>query len=295
MPPHEKLSYMTADLQDLVSLSPDPIIGVNRAGIITLFNVAAERLLGYRSAEAIGGLTITQVYQTVEQARDIKRRLYASPDRQIEGYETQLVSQGGSVVDIRLSAKLLVRDGEELGSIGFFHDLTERKQLELELKQLLITDNLTGLYNQRHFLTVLERELERAKRYRRPLSLACIDLDNFKQVNDAFGHLEGNNALRFTAHAIQGQVRETDLAFRYGGDEFMVLLPETSRKEAEVICCRIKASFDQCWAEEWSPKRGCPVVSLSMGIAECDRHESMDALVRRADDTMYEVKKRGRR
>lgn len=286
---------MIADLQDLVSLSPDPIIGVNRAGIITLFNAAAERLLGYSSAEVIARLTITRVYPTVEQARDIKRQLYATPDRQIEGHETQLVAKGGRVIDIRLSAKLLLRDGEEFGSIGFFHDLTERKQLELELKQLLITDSLTGLYNQRHFLAVLEPELERAKRYRRPLSLVCIDLDNFKQVNDALGHLEGNNALRFTAHAIQEQLRETDLAFRYGGDEFMVLLPETSCKEAEIICSRLKASFDQYWAEEWNPKRGCPVVSLSMGIAEFDRQESIDALVRRADDAMYEEKKRGRR
>jgi diguanylate cyclase (GGDEF)-like protein/PAS domain S-box-containing protein len=286
---------MTANLQDLVSLSPDPIIGVNRAGIITLFNAAAERLLGYSSAEVIAQLTITRVYSTVEQARDIKRQLYASPDRQLEGYETKLVANSGRVIDIRLSAKLLLRDGEEFGSIGFFHDLTERKQLESELTQLLITDSLTGLYNQRHFLAVLERELERAKRYRRPLSLACIDLDNFKQVNDALGHLEGNTALRFTARAIQQQLRETDLAFRYGGDEFMVLLPEAGHKEAEIICGRLKTSFDRCWAEEWSPKPGCPVVSLSMGIAEFDQHESIDGLVRRADDTMYEVKRRGRR
>jgi diguanylate cyclase (GGDEF)-like protein/PAS domain S-box-containing protein len=285
---------MTADLQDMISLCPDPIIAVNLEGTIILFNAAAERLLGYSADEVIGKLTIARVYPTTEQARDIKRQIYASSDRQLEGFETQLVSKGGRVIDIRLSAKLIVRDGEEFGSIGFFHDLTERKQLEWKLKQLSITDSLTGLYNQRHFLAVLEPELERAKRYRRPLSLVCIDLDNFKQVNDVLGHLEGDHALRFTAHTIQSQLRKTDLAFRYGGDEFMVLLPEAGGKEAELIGKRLQACFDQRWTEEWNPKRGCPLVGLSIGIAEFDQHESPETLIRRADAAMYEAKKHGR-
>lgn len=286
---------MVADLQELVSLCPDPIIGVNRAGIVVLFNTAAERLLGYDAEEVIGKLAITHVYPTAEQARRIKKQLYASSGQQIEGYETQLVSKGGRSIDIRLSAQLIVRDGEEFGSIGFFHDLTEHKQLESKLKQMSITDGLTGLHNQRHFLAVLEPELERAKRYRRPLSLICIDLNEFKNVNDVLGHLEGDNALRFTAHTIQREMRKTDMAFRYGGDEFMVLLLETSGEEAEVIGRRLRASFDRRWAEEWQRKPGCPPVSMSMGIAEFDQHESPEALMRRADSLMYETKKPGRR
>jgi diguanylate cyclase (GGDEF)-like protein/PAS domain S-box-containing protein len=289
-----RLAQMTAYLHDLVALCPDPIIGVNRAGIISLFNVAAQRLLGYDAEEVIGKLSIIRVYATVEQARDIKRQLYASPDRQIEGFEAQLLAKSGRVIDIRLSAKLLLRDGQEVGSLGFFHDLTERKRLESELKRQSITDSLTGLHNQRHFLTLVKRELERAKRYGRPLSLACIDLDNFKQVNDALGHLEGDDALRFTARLILEQLRETDLAFRYGGDEFMVLLPEADRTEADIICSRLKASFDRCWSEEWSLKLGCPTVRLSIGVAEFDRHESLESLVRRSDDAMYEAKRHGR-
>jgi diguanylate cyclase (GGDEF)-like protein/PAS domain S-box-containing protein len=283
---------MTAELQDLVSLCPDPIIGVNRAGVIILFNVAAERLLGYRGEEVLDRLAITQVYASAERAREIKKLLYASPDRQIEGYETSLLSRGGRVIDIRLSAKLLLRNGEEFGSIGFFHDLTERKQLESKLKQLSITDSLTGLYNQRHFHAVLEAELERARRYRRPLSLVCIDLNHFKQVNDLLGHLEGDSALRFTARTIQKHLRKTDIAFRYGGDEFMLLLPETSGEEAGLIGDRVRASFDRCWADEWAAKANCPIVSLSIGIAEFDQHESAEGLIRRADTIMYDAKRR---
>ena len=126
---------IAADQQELVSLSPDPIIAVNRAGIIVLFNQAAEQLLGYRSAEVIGRLGITGLYPTAGHARRVNQQMYASPDRLIQGYETQLVAKSGRVIDIRLSARLILSEGENLGSIGFFHDLTETKRLEAQLKQ----------------------------------------------------------------------------------------------------------------------------------------------------------------
>lgn len=289
--PIQELFFIVAGLQEMASLCPDPIIAINRAGTIILFNTAAEHLLGYNSKEVIEQLSITQIYPAADQARHVKKHLNTSVDRQIEGYETQLISKGGRIIDIRLSAKLIMRDGEELGSIGFFHDLTERKRLEEKLSHMSITDSLTGLYNQRHFLTVLEPEMERAKRYRRPLNLICIDLDNFKQVNDVLGHLEGDNALRFTAHILQKESRKSDMVFRYGGDEFMILLIETRSEEAQIIGHRIKTMFDKCWSETWNPKLGCPVVSISMGIAEFDQHESHEMLMRRADQLMYEVKK----
>ena len=290
----QKQPLISADLQELVSLSPDPIIAVNRSGVIVLFNKAAEQLLGYSGDEVIGRLAITHVYPTADHARNVKKKMYASPDQYIQGYETQLVSRGGRVIDIRLSAKLIVRNGEEVGGIGFFHDLTETKQLETKLKQMSVTDNLTGLHNQRHFMSVLETEIERAKRHHRPLNLICIDLDNFKQVNDVLGHVEGDNALRFTAETIQSELRRVDMAFRYGGDEFMVLLLDTPREEAQVIGFRLQASFDKRWAEDWIPKQGCPVVSISIGIAEFDQHESTEGLMHRADMLMYESKKRAR-
>lgn len=290
----QKPPLIATDLQELVSLSPDPIIAVNRAGVIMLFNHAAEHLLGYRSDEIIGRLAITQVYPTAEHARKVNKQMYAGADRQIQGYETQLVAKGGRVIDIRLSAKLIVRDGEELGSIGFFHDLTETKQLEAQLKQISVTDNLTGLHNQRHFMSVLETEIERARRHHRPLNLICIDMDNFKQVNDVLGHLAGDSALRFAAQTMQGELRRVDMAFRYGGDEFMVLLLDTPAQEAETIGRRLKTAFDQRWAEEWMPKPGCPVVSLSIGIAQFDQSESAEDLMHRADTLMYQSKQHTR-
>ncbi len=285
---------MNTNLQELVSLSPDPIIGVDSAGTVNLFNLAAQRLLGYSSSEVLHKLEIKKVYPSVEHARQINKLMYASPDGQIEGFETQLLSKAQRVVDIRLSARLLSRDGEPFGSIGFFHDMTERKRLESILQQMSITDNLTGLFNQRHFRAVLETELERASRYGRPLCLVCIDIDNFKQVNDKLGHLEGDNALRLTARTLQNLLRKTDVAFRSGGDEFVLLLPETGNAEAQAIAARLKDSFDQSWAKEWAAKPGCASVGLSMGVAEFAQNETADALIRRADESMYETKRNRR-
>ena len=141
---------------------------------------------------------------------------------------------------------------------------------------------------------MLEGELERAKRYGRPFSLVCVDLDDFKQVNDRLGHLAGDEALRFTARTVQRHLRKTDMAFRYGGDEFMLLLPETSAQEAETIAGRLKEAFDRHWSKEWMGKAGCPVVSVSNGVVEFDQHESSEGLVHRADELMYRAK-RGRR
>ncbi|MDE2418389.1 MAG: GGDEF domain-containing protein [Burkholderiales bacterium] len=282
---------MTTQLQELVSLSPDPIIAVNREGKITLFNQAAERLLGYRGSDVLEVVSIASIYASRDLARHVNKLLHTSPDHQVEGMETQLQSKVGRTIDIRLSAKLLMRNGEVVGSIGFFHDLTERKRLETMLKQLSITDNLTGLFNQRHFRAALNVELERSSRYGRPLCLICIDLDDFKQINDQLGHLEGDNALRFAARVLHKALRKTDVAFRYGGDEFMLLLPETDMAEAQAIGARVKALFDALWHTEWSAIADCPTVSLSYGIAERDAADSAESLIQRADSAMYRIKK----
>jgi diguanylate cyclase (GGDEF)-like protein/PAS domain S-box-containing protein len=286
--------FMTTQLQELVSLSPDPIIGVSSEGTITLFNHAAEHLLGYGSAEVLDTVSIASIYASRDLARHVNKLLHMSPDHQVEGIETQLQSKAGRTIDIRLSAKLLMRNDEVVGSIGFFHDLTERKRLETMLKQLSITDNLTGLFNQRHFRAALHVELERSSRYARPLCLICIDLDDFKQINDRLGHLEGDNALRFAARVLQNALRKTDVAFRYGGDEFMLLLPETAMAEAQAIGVRLKKLFDAQWDKEWSTIANCPTVSMSFGVAELGSTDTAESLIHRADGAMYATKKNRR-
>ncbi|MCV6589388.1 MAG: sensor domain-containing diguanylate cyclase [Marinobacterium sp.] len=283
----------------LTELCPDPIIGVDRKGIISIFNSAAEQLLQYPRNEVLGRMSIVQVYGGIERARKIKGLLdhpdmYGGKGR-LEGYETELYARDGCRIPIRLSATLMEPENDApQGSIGFFHDQTARKKLEARLKELSVTDDLTGLHNQRHFYETVESELERARRYGRALSLICIDLDHFKQVNDQLGHLEGDRVLRFIGKVIRRELRKTDQAFRYGGDEFMVLLPETEVVAAEILADRLRLRF-----REYSPyNRGTPPttayeLSLSLGVTVTDGFETVEELINRADKAMYKAKQSG--
>lgn len=281
---------------ELALICPDPVIGIKRNGIITLFNPAAEQLLGYSSDEVVGRVQVARLYPSRDSAREIKRLMYSTSKGvrgQIIGHKTHLQSKRGLQIPIQLSASLVEKDGQEVGSIGFFRDLTERLELERSLKLLSVTDSLTGLYNQRHFQTVLEREIGRSKRYNHPLSLICIDLDNFKSVNDSLGHVEGDLALRYVGGTITSMLRNSDYGFRYGGDEFMVLLPETPRQQAQSLTLRLIDLFSRHMpANLMEISREGKPVSLSIGIAEYRQNEPARAFIRRTDLAMYQAKKR---
>ncbi len=288
---------MTVDLinNELALICPDPIIGVDRSGIITLFNPAAERLLGYDRTEMVGRYPIIDLYPSLEQAREIKRLRYrekSGPIGQLIDYKTELKCKQGKLIPIQLSACLIEEQGEEIGSVGFFHDLTAQLALEESLKLISVTDSLTGLFNQRHFHTVLNQEIERSLRYEHHLSLICIDLDRFKSVNDVLGHVEGDNALRYVGESIKQVLRSSDYGFRYGGDEFMLILPETKRENALSVSHRLLDYFEQHRPSTLiEHAQSSEPVTLSIGIAEYRKDEGASLFVKRADLAMYEAKK----
>ncbi|QTA79896.1 GGDEF and PAS domains-containing protein [Desulfonema limicola] len=281
----------------LVTTCPDSIIGINRQGIIIIFNKAAEKLLGYKAEEVIGKMSIDHIYGSVHIAKKIKKYLYSDemgPKGQLEGMEVETPGKYGKSFPIRLSATLLFdSQGRETGSVGFFHDLTASKQMEAKLRELSIKDSLSGLYNQRHFYAVLSNEINRCKRNKNPLSLICFDLDNFKQCNDTLGHLEGDNIIRMAGKVLEETLRTTDFAFRYGGDEFMVILPETSMEGALFSSERIRDTFNSRWFFNSCKNENLIPVTLSMGVAEIADNEIADTFIKRADLAMYEAKRGG--
>ena len=284
-------------LENIVPLCPDGIIGVDQKGTVLVFNRAAEKLIGYSMEEVIGKLHITQIYHPEDLARSIKKLIY-SPDHGgagvLEGFEMEIITRQGRTVPIRLSATLIYKDGREIGSVGFFHDLTMKTEMEARLLELSITDGLTGLFNHRHFYCVLSKELERAGRYGRPFSLIVLDLDNFKQCNDQFGHVEGDNILRIVGETAKELLRATDSAFRYGGDEFVIVLPETALKSASTVAEKFREAFkSKCPYRICSKKAGVFNTTLSLGVAQAGSGEDAESLMRRADLAMYEAKKNG--
>jgi diguanylate cyclase (GGDEF)-like protein/PAS domain S-box-containing protein len=286
-------------LSDLIDLCPDGIIGINRQGLVTVFNPAAALMTRRSVASVLGKLPIQQIYGSLEAARRVKKAIYGKGHGgrgRLVGFETPICLPGGGAIAIRLSAVLIEKNGEEIGSIGFFQDLTGQKKLEEKLRLLSITDGLTGLFNQRHFHICLSNELARASRYHRPLSLICFDLDHFKSCNDSFGHLEGDNILRLASDLLRAATRRSDLNFRYGGDEFFVLLPETNLTEARTVAEKLRLRFNDRWPyDEVVDSDGVPMkrVTLSLGVVQRGDETEPDALVRRADQAMYAAKKRG--
>ncbi len=281
----------------LADICPDPIIAIDRAGRIVLFNHAAESLLEYSASEVEGQMNIADFYHPSDAGRQVKKLMYCDECGQrgrVQGHESALKTQSGRIVPIQISAALIEEDGEEVGSIGFFHDLSARKQLEESLRQLSITDNLTGLFNQRHFHAILTQEMARSSRYSHPLALICIDMDNFKRVNDTLGHLQGDNLIAYLGELVRAELRTSDFGFRYGGDEFMLILPETAQEDATAVAERLREAF-VCKAPGIlsDPPDSMPLLTLSIGIVLFNAGERAEQLIREADMAMYQAKGNG--
>ena len=183
--------------------------------------------------------------------------------------------------------------------IKSLHDQLSEKIAELEiakerLRQLAITDGLTGLYNHRYFKEFLMRELDRAKRHRLNVSIVMIDIDHFKHYNDTHGHQAGDELLKQIAQLFKDNIRKIDLAARYGGEEFALVLLETNKRAGSVVAEKIKNLIDEYpfMHEETQPNGK---VTVSMGVASFPEDATeFDDLIRIADQRLYQAKQRGR-
>ena len=162
-----------------------------------------------------------------------------------------------------------------------------------ELERQSITDSLTGAFNRRYLTRLLAAESSRAARYDRPIGLLMTDLDDFKAINDRFGHARGDQVLVAAAEALAGAVRQIDSVIRYGGDEFLIVLPETSREGVGPAAERIRGVVLETLASGPAVPAGVRV-GLSVGTAVHHPGEDLDAKLREADAAMY-ADKRGRR
>jgi len=288
--------------RNLVENSRGLICTHDMQGKLLTVNEASAEALGYSSDELVG--------------RHLKDLLAPKFRDKHEWYLNAIAEWGAHSGLMRVHTK----EGEELvwsysnrvirgedGDpyvLGHAHDVTaqvlseealkiseEKLQVALENeKNLSRIDFLTGIPNRRCFHQALTTESKRARRYQRPTTVAYIDVDNFKQVNDRLGHAVGDQLLKTIGRALETTLRETDTPARLGGDEFAILLPETDAESALVVLAKVQACLDAVMQQQRWP------VSFSVGVVTFTRAPaSAEEMVQRADELMYEVKRKGKR
>jgi diguanylate cyclase (GGDEF)-like protein len=235
---------------------------------------------------AMGGLDLTKIIKKDNDSDVIVMTGYSDD----YSYE-EVINIGASdfvIKPVRLEELLL-----RLKRVLKERELTkERIRMMEKLQKLAVTDGLTKLYNSRSFYSQLEMEVDRFNRYKHPLALLLLDLDHFKDYNDNYGHLEGDKVLVHFSRIIKSCLRANDTAYRYGGEEFTVILPETGGEEAGPVAQRIRAALE---AERFSPVNGKEVkITISIGVTEYQPQEELSTFIQRADRAMYRSKQKGR-
>ena len=283
----------------LVENASDIVLRTDNTGHFTFVNPAALRIMGYEEKELIGRhyLTLYRPDMREEAMKFFGRQFVKGIPNTYSEYP--FIVKDGRELWLGQNIQLIFQDGKVIAFQAVARDITECKQAEKMLRdsekryrELSIVDDLTQLYNSRHFYVQLKSETERSNRYEQPLTLLLLDLDNFKTFNDAYGHVEGDHVLWRLGQVVKRCLRETDLAYRYGGEEFTILLPMTTSTDGTVTAERIRTEFRK---EIFFPVPGKEVhMTVSIGLAQYETQEEMKAFVHRVDQLMYQGKKNGK-
>jgi diguanylate cyclase (GGDEF)-like protein len=233
---------------------------------------------------------LEQILATLKQGR-LKTIQYSLAGNEVKGLDAVPGPDG----DIRFEGRiqpLPLTFGNERAVVWAARNITRQYELELNLQRLSETDTLTGVFNRRKFLNVLDQRFREFKRYQCPTALAIFDIDYFKRINDAFGHNVGDDVLcRLTSHCIE-QLREVDILCRIGGEEFAVILPETDAKDACQMAERLRQASEQL---EVDKKKSMRKVTVSVGVSEFICTDvTIEDVMKRAVAALYDAKEIGR-
>jgi len=168
------------------------------------------------------------------------------------------------------------------------------RKLQSTLEQMVVNDPLTGLHNRRYLMDRLLQEMQRSDRHGEPLALAMLDLDSFKPINDQYGHVLGDKVLRAVGNAIAKSIRVSDIAARYGGDEFGVILPQTPPEGAMRVCERLLRAISELILQDETGKNCRVTASLGLAYYPADDVETPEDLVHSADGALYGAKRSGK-
>ncbi len=257
----EKFEYINPSLEEITGFSKDELLSMD---ICDIFDDEHKERIGIATKERLRGekLEVRKNELKIKRKDGSKRWVYSS------------------------TTTVHLKNG--YSTLGNMIDITEMKNLHLEFERMAVTDQLTGIYNRRKFEELMRSEIERAKRYDRIFSLIMFDLDKFKEINDTYGHIVGDDVIKKSVSIVKGILRFTDSICRWGGEEFFILLPEIALEDAMVVAIKLKnglRDFDD---------KVLPKITASFGVVQYEDGNSEDELIQNADKALYIAKSKGR-
>lgn len=275
-------------LSTAVEVSGDPVLITDPQGTITYVNAAFEELMGYSRSDVLG--ENPRCFKSGRQDSAFYRGMWEALERG-KTFRGEFVNRrrDGTLIHLEQTITPVLDDHGEISHyVALGKDVTDRVRMEDEIRRVAHTDWLTGVANRLSVGTTLEAEVERSHRYGRPLSLIMFDLDHFKAVNDRYGHEAGDEVLKALARTVTTELRDADTLGRWGGEEFLIVVPETRLIGATALAEKLRE------AVAGMSVPGVPLVTASFGVAELASGDSAKLLARRADEAMYQAKQTGR-
>ncbi len=264
------------------------IVTLDKDGRITQANRSAERLFNY-APDTMPGLFLSQLIPDFSMnrfrpmGRDARPFISDSSIHRVSGY-----ARNGKRLSLEMSLGLIHSEYDMFYTAGFL-DISHHLSAVEEMRQQAETDELTGLMNRRRFRQKADQELRRAARNQHPMAIMMLDIDHFKRINDTFGHAVGDVVLRDVAKQLKQGRREQDILCRWGGEEFLILLPESNTEAAQALAERIRHAVETTSFDAFSKP-----VTISIGIADVDVKQPLKVSTQRADQALYRAKEEGR-
>jgi diguanylate cyclase (GGDEF)-like protein/PAS domain S-box-containing protein len=277
---------LLARLETLVDSAPVAIVEFDADGKVTLWNPVAERMFGWRAEEVLGRANPTLPPEGSPELAMLRARLQSG--EAVQRFETVRLRKDGSSIPVEITTGVLRSDdGRPDGGVAVLVDVTERRLLEAQLRHAAFHDPLTGLPNRALFDDRLRAAFDRLGRGGGRLALLTLDLDGFKQVNDALGHAVGDELLVTVAQRLRDQLRDVDTVARLGGDEFVVLVEADADGLAEGLAGRLVSAIGAPVATS----AGQQSITVSVGIARTGPHvTTAEQLLHASDLAMYSAK-----
>jgi len=279
----------------LVATSFDAIVMLDHDGLTTLWNQSAAAMFGYTAEEMFGrdmhDLITSESARAAFHAAFVQFKETGACPILNAHIEASAIKKDGSQFPVEIAVAPLRLQGKWCAA-ATIRDVTERKRMEEILREQATRDPLTGLYNRRYLYETMERELARAKRENYPISVLMMDIDHFKNFNDTYGHQAGDEVLIALGRLLYNSVRQSDIACRYGGEEFIVIMPSVDIADAERRADAIRRAFSVLSINYDGAELS---VSMSVGVACYPQHgDGINAIVKAADAALYAAKQAGR-